>query len=177
MLLMIAIVLVRPEAKDGDIQLKAEFLITMEWDGDDNSDVDLFVKLPNKEIVFYGRSDAPMASLDRDDQGSINDSLISGDGARLLIKENWEHITIRKSVPGTYVVNVLMFHKRFAGKTKVSVKIEKLNPYRLIHVGSVDLNESGDEKTILKFKIDSSGNVVQKIDTPDKFTNEVRIKR
>ena len=42
----------------------------------------------------------------------------------------------------------------------VTVKVEKINPkVSVVYYGNVTLNKKGDEKTVLRFDIDSSGAV------------------
>jgi len=173
LLLMIALVLVNPPQKNGDIELKAEFLITVEWPGEDNSDVDVFVKLPSKEIVYYANKDGKGASLSRDDRGAVNDTIILSDGTEHVIKENWEHVAIRKAVAGTYIVNILMFRKASAQPTPVSVKIEKLNPYQLVYSSTIMLHRNRQEETVLKFKLDNNKSVIHKSNAPHKIAQEV----
>ena len=43
---------------------------------------------------------------------------------------------------------------------EVKIKIEKLNPYKLIWTGSKTLTDTGDETTFLRFTIDNKGDVI-----------------
>ena len=56
--------------------MKAEYIITVDWDDSLEDDVDLWVKDPNGEIVSYLKKDAGWLHLDRDDRGVINDTVI-----------------------------------------------------------------------------------------------------
>ena len=51
-------------------------------------------------------------------------------------------------------------------KLEVSVKVEKLNPYRLVYTGKEILTKPGEEKTFLRFYVDNEGNVykINKLD-------------
>ena len=123
-LLMLTIVLVNPPTKQGDIPLKTEILISMEWPGKSLDDVDIIVKTPvSKKPIFYGNRDIKTASLDRDDLGLRNDTLRMSDGTVVNIYENWEHVAIRKMVPGEYIVNTLMFTKEDRTPTPVTIKV------------------------------------------------------
>lgn len=174
MLLLIALALIKPEVNKKEIELKAEYIITMEWPNENRDDVDLMVKTPLKQFVYYGHKDAKSASLDRDDMGDIHDKLVLEDGTVVLIKENWEHVTLRKALQGEYVVNVLMFSKRDPGPTPVKVKIEKLNPYRLVFSTTVNLHHTQQETTILRFTMDSKGNVTERSTIPYSITNKIK---
>lgn len=175
LLFVIAIMLVNPPTNNrGNTDLKAEFLITMEWPGDDDSDIDLLLKTPSKEVVFYGNPNGDAASLDRDDQGSINDTIILSDGTKQRIEQNWEHIAIRKTTAGKYTANILMFAKRSKKPTPVTVKIEKLNPYKLIYSTTIQLNTFNQEETILTFKMDNKGNILSLSNAPARVTDYIR---
>ena len=160
-ILLFVLVLVNPEnTNNKDIELKAEFMITMEWESDDPNDIDLFVQLPNRKVVFYGGREASGASLDRDDQGTRNDIIVMEDGSKLIIKENWEHVIIRKIVPGEYTVNILMYTQSLNYPvSRVMVKVERLNPHRLVYKNTLTLDNIRQEKTVVRFRMDDSGKV------------------
>jgi hypothetical protein len=67
-----------------------------------------------------------------------------------------------------------MYSKRDPGPTPVTVKIVQLNPYRLIFSTTVDLYSMQEEKTILRFNIDSKGNVGERSTLPYSITNKVQ---
>ena len=162
-LFTLTLLLVNPPVnKDADIKLKAEYIVSMEWDNKNLDDVDLFLQAPGDKIVFFSNRDQNGMSLDRDDQGGINDTIRLQDGTKKLIEENYENITIRKTVPGEYTVNVFMFNKRSKEPVEVKVKVIKLNPYRLIYSDSAVLFRKGDEATIIKFTIGDRGRIVER---------------
>ena len=174
MLLLIALCLIKPETNKKEIELKAEYMITMEWPNESRDDVDLLVKTPMNEFVYYGNRDVKSVSLDRDDRGTLNDTITLEDGTKVIIKENWEHITIRKAIKGEYVVNVLMFYKIDVGVTPIKIKIEKLNPYRLIYSTTIDLSRAREEKTVLRFTIDDNNNVTDRTTIPYSIKNKLK---
>ena len=51
--------------------MKAEYIITVDWDDSLEDDVDLWVRDPNGEIVSYLQKDAGWLHLDRDDRGVV----------------------------------------------------------------------------------------------------------
>ena len=174
MLLLLALALIKPETNKKDVELKAEYIVTMEWPDDNKNDVDLMVKTPLNEVVWYHHRDVKSASLDRDDLGWKNDTIILDDGSKFVIKENYEHVTIRKTFQGEYIVNIVMFRKEDSKPTPVSIKVEKLNPYRLVFAATVDLNYGGEEKTVIRFKVDSKGNVIRRSAEPYSIRNTLR---
>ena len=75
-LFFLALLAVSPDSKDGKIDSKAEFLITMDWPDNHPDDFDLFVQDPAGNIAWYRRREAGFLTLDRDDRGGANDFII-----------------------------------------------------------------------------------------------------
>jgi hypothetical protein len=155
LLFMITMMMVNPEAKNAEIELKAEFVVTMTWPDESKDDVDLFVKLPNGLVVSFNNKDHSFAALDRDDQGQRTDMVTLPGGETVVIKENYEHVTVRKLMAGKYVVNTIMWTKIDPKPTKVNVKIEQLNPYRLIHNKQIVLTTVKQEETAARFFVNN----------------------
>lgn len=159
LLMLIAVVLVNPESKNEGIEVKAEYVITLTWPDESKDDVDIMVKLPNKKVINFKNKDHSLVSLDRDDQGQITDRLLLPDGEIVEIKENMEHVTIRKLMTGMWVVNIVMWTKVDILNTTANVKIEQLNPYRLIHSRDIELEEQTQEETAFRFTV-KAGKIV-----------------
>ena len=68
-LFFIALLVMNPEAKQGKIDTKAEFIITMSWPDSHPDDIDLYVEDPLGNIVWYHEREAGFMVLDRDDRG------------------------------------------------------------------------------------------------------------
>ena len=161
MLLMLALMVVNPKAKkDSVVKLKSNIMIEAEWDGELESDVDLFIQLPNGKIVFYNNRDVPGAQLSRDDRGSVSDKVVMPDGSVKIIKENWEHAFISKTLPGWYTVNVVLFNNRDKQTIPVKVKIQKFKPYELMYDNTINLIRSRQEKTVIRFKLNENGDIM-----------------
>ena len=67
-LFFLALLAVSPDAKDGKIDSKAEFIITMDWPDNHPDDLDLFVQDPAGNIAWYRRREpghVGRRSLDR----------------------------------------------------------------------------------------------------------------
>ena len=159
-LFFIALLAMNPEAKEGKIESKAEFIITMTWPDDHPDDIDLYVEDPLGNIVWYHVREGGFLVLDRDDRGSANNTL-TVDGRKLTSPFRQETISIRGIVPGEYVVNVHYFLATRGGPVPTVVKVEKINP--VVEVVSHDtlmLNRMGEEKTAVRFKLDTTGKVV-----------------
>ncbi len=97
-----------PEAKEGKIETKAEFIITMTWPDDHPDDIDLYAEDPLGNIVWYHVREGGFMVLDRDDRGGANNT-ITVDGRKITSPFRQETISIRGIVPGEYTVNVHYF--------------------------------------------------------------------
>ena len=107
-LFMVAILFMNPIAKLGTANLKAEFIITLTWPDNQPDDLDIWVEDPHGEIVSYLQREAGWLHLDRDDRGSLNDT-IEINGQEILHPVNQEVVTMRGIISGEYVVNVYYY--------------------------------------------------------------------
>ena len=157
-LFFITILFINPITKLGNINMKAEYIITVDWKDSLPDDIDLWVKDPNGEIVSYLKKDAGWLHLDRDDRGVVNDKVII-DGKEVIYPINREVVTLRGIIPGEYVVNLYLYDHKSNDPVEAKIIIEKVNPsLRLVFVGDVILMNEDSELTITKFRLDSEGN-------------------
>ena len=75
-LFFIALLAIAPDAKEGKVDSKAEFIITMDWPDNHPDDLDLFVQDPAGNISWYRHREAGFLTLDRDDRGGANDFIM-----------------------------------------------------------------------------------------------------
>jgi hypothetical protein len=156
-LFFIALLIIVPEAKDGKIDSKAEFLVTIGWPDKHPDDIDLFVQDPVGNMVWYRRREAGFMVLDRDDRGGANDFILVN-GHKILSPIRQETVSIRGIVAGEYTVNVYHFIAMGREPVPVSVKVEKLNPVvQVVHYDTLMLERAGVERTAVRFSIDDSG--------------------
>jgi hypothetical protein len=159
-LFFIALLAVSPESKEGKIDSKAEFIITMDWPDNHPDDLDLFVPDPAGNIAWYRHREAGFLTLDRDDRGGINDFIIVN-GKKIPSPIREEIVTVRGIVPGEYTVNVSHFQATTGQPVAASVKVQKLNPTaQVIFDDKLMLDHTGDEKTALRFRLDAEGKVI-----------------
>jgi hypothetical protein len=134
------------------IDTLGQYALVITWPkGDD--DVDLYVRDPAGQIVYFANPDAGLMHLEHDDLGDYNDR----EGA-VHVVGNGERVVLRGVLPGEYVVNVHAY-----GITKpVPVKVEL---YRLaggdrrLRAGSVSLPATGAERTAFRFTLGPGGMV------------------
>lgn len=155
----IAFMLISTPEKTGDIESKAEVLITIRWADKHPDDVDALVEDPRGGLVWYHNRDSGLMHLDRDDRGVFADQ-INVNGVKVNNPINQETVTIRATQAGEYVVNLLHYKSNYSIPLPVSIKVEKLNPsVSLVHYDTVELTGSGDEQTAVRFTIDNNGDV------------------
>ena len=157
-LFFITILFINPITKLGNVNMKAEYIITVDWKDSLPDDIDLWVKDPNGEIVSYLKKDAGWLHLDRDDRGVVNDKVII-DGKEVIYPINREVVTLRGIIPGEYVVNLYLYDHKSNDPVEAKIIIEKVNPsLKLVFIGDVVLKNEDSELTITKFRLDSEGN-------------------
>lgn len=158
-LFFLALLSVSPDSKEGKIDSKAEFIITMDWPDNHPDDLDLFVQDPAGNIAWYRHREAGFLTLDRDDRGGANDFIVVN-GKKIASPIREEIVTLRGIVAGEYTVNVSHFQATTGEPVAATVKVQKLNPTaQVVFDDKVVVDHTGDEKTALRFKIDAEGKV------------------
>lgn len=156
---LLAIVFMNPPAKTGVVNPKADFIITATWEEGRPDDVDLWVRGPKDEVVWFRLQEAGLMNLDRDDRGMINDQmLVNGREVRSLL--NQEVVTIRGTAPGEYVVNLHYYNSQTQRPITVNVEVVRVNPVlQILYHGAVTLPRVGAERTAVRFTIGHDGSV------------------
>ena len=177
-LFIIAFLLIKPESKQKDFDRNAEFVVVMEWDKEAKGDIDLYVEDPLGDKCSFRQTVANFMHLDKDDLGSVNDTVVNADGTTSTVQINREVITIRGIIAGEYIINAHYYSERdysnidkriemgtSARKKKskeVTVKIElhKVNPYTILWAGKKNFRGKGQEETFVRFRLDKDGEVL-----------------
>jgi hypothetical protein len=159
-LFFIALLVMNPEAKQGKIDTKAEFIITINWPDNHPDDIDLYAEDPLGNIVWYHEREAGFMVLDRDDRGGVNNTiLVNGQKVSSPIRQ--ETVSIRGIIAGEYTVNVDHYLATTDKPVPVSVKVEKVNPtVEVVYYDTIILDHTGEEVTAVRFRIAESGGVV-----------------
>jgi hypothetical protein len=159
-LFFIALLAIAPQANEGKIDTKAEFIITMDWPDNHPDDLDLFVQDAAGNIVWYRHREAGFMVLERDDRGGANDFIVVN-GKKIASPIREEIVTVRGIVPGEYTVNISHFQATTGQSVPVTIKVQKLNPTtQVIFDNVVTVDHTGDEKTAVRFVLDQAGNVI-----------------
>ena len=156
-LFFITILFINPISKLGNVNLKAEYIITVDWQDNLPDDIDIWVQDPNGEIVSYLKKDAGWLHLDRDDQGIINDVVIINN-KEVIYPINREVVTLRGIIPGEYIVNLYLYEHKSKEPVEAKIIIEKVNPsLKLVYFNNIVLETKDTELTIARFNLDSKG--------------------
>ena len=130
-------------------------VVEVRWSDRLDTDVDLWVEAPGDVPVGYSNKGGRVFNLLRDDLGS------SGDATGL----NFE-IAYSRGIPaGDYTVN-LHLYRDHAGRLPVraivvvSIKKDAASPMRTIARQELELVRVGEERTVVRFSLDDSGELV-----------------
>ena len=171
---ILALLLINPVPKKSEIERKAEYIITLEWDDKSHDDIDIWIEDPVNNILSFRNKAAGLMHLDKDDLGQINDVIYLPDGTQQVIELNREVVTFRGWIKGEYVVNVHLYTKRNDEKASVKVTMLRINPYRLLWEENVSLTHQGQELTIRRFTLNQKGDMIKTNTIEKLFINTTR---
>jgi len=170
---LIAFILMAEPNKQGNVTVKAEFLITINWPDGHPDDIDVLVEDPSGVVLWFDNKDTGTMHLDRDDRGAVQDQMMIN-GKMVTNPINQESVSIRAWIPGEYVVNILHYNANYNEPVPVSVKVEKLNPVvTLVYYGVHSLNRAGMEVTATRFVLDNSGAVASTSGLPKALLTQI----
>ena len=166
-LLVIAVLHIVEDQNKANIETKAEFVITLEWDTDQDNDVDIWVEDPNEIMMWYRTLEAGVVHNDRDDKGSRDDIYIDGE----VLKINQEIVTWRGIVEGEWVVNLHMYRMggtdRDKEGSKVKITMMKLNPKAsIIFKKEYFMKTHWEQITVARFHMTKQGEIMNLTDEP-----------
>ena len=174
---ILALLLINPVPKKSEIERKAEYIITLEWDDKSHDDIDIWIEDPVNNILSFRNRVAGLMHLDKDDLGQINDVIYLPDGTQQVIELNREVVTFRGWIKGEYVVNVHMYTKRSDGDASVKVTMLKINPYKLLWEENILLTQRGQELTVRRFTLNLQGDITKTSTAEKLFINTPRSAR
>jgi hypothetical protein len=163
MLFIIALIMMNPIAKQGDIPSRNEVMIIMEWADDSRDDVDLWVQFNDAAPVGFTNRHEDHITLERDDVGVGGDSVVI-DGVTQYIRINREVVNIRAIVPGNYYVIANMFNRRdpaSEGPQLVRITVYDIEPYREVYSIVREMNRTRQVERFPAFAVDAEGNVTE----------------
>ena len=138
-----------------EISLDSHVMIIATWPSRYGDDIDLYVRDPQNEVVFFRNKNNAIMHLDRDDLGFSGDYTSDQEDG----PENREIVTIRNKFPGTYVVNAHMFRKIHEDPVPVEIRVFKVKNGKIIINEMIILKKTGQEKTAARFKVKEDGSI------------------
>ena len=160
-MVFVAFALINPAAKAGNVELKADFIISVNWPDFSPDDIDTYLQDPGGNIVWYHQREAGLMHLDRDDRGNYRDT-ITVDGKVIANPLNQEIVTLRGTIPGEYIVNIYDYASETKAPIDVHVRVEKVNPALVVLTSTtITLTGKGDEQTAARFTIANDGTVAE----------------
>lgn len=162
---VILFVMINPSKKDSDgVKPKIEYLITLNWPKELDYDVDIWIKDPDGNIIYYDKKEVGFLNLERDDLGSKNNSA-QIDGKIVTVVTNEELVSIRGFKPGEYVINAHLYsaesnaEPRPVPPFKITIVIQRMNPVvSTSYEGSAELSSVRQEVHLVRFRLSGEGN-------------------
>ena len=149
------------KSKTNGVEMKALYLLTLEWDTGMDADVDIHMLPPRGEPIFYQSRDVGCATLDRDNRGFIDTVIKLPDGSSTKVMSNKETIAIRCIEPGRYDMAANLYAYRLNNLTqgdrhdlgiKVHAEIVRLNPkVEPVFAKDVTLDWVGETINVVSF--------------------------
>lgn len=152
-LFVIAFLLINPISKTGVIDPPVKFMVELSWADDSTTDMDLYVKGPDNNTVYYANKVNGYISLKRDDLGSRSDVFVIN-GEPTTIHRNYEVSTMTALPDGDYIINVHWFGgvKGQAGPEKVSLRVTSIQPFGIVYENDIFVTYR-TETTALVFSV------------------------
>lgn len=151
-IVVLLMALVNPVAKNdvGDIAQPGQMYVTLSWPGNNNVDVDLVVRDPSGEVVFFRHSHGRHLTLSKDDRGTLDDDT----------DLNFEYLFSRSLPDGYYTINAIGFGLN-EGNLPVEVTLEvMMKDLKLVNkrsekeiVAKKTINELYKEVTLTRFLV------------------------
>lgn len=154
------------------IKKNAEMIIQVDWSPAQDCDVDIWVRDPFGNVVFYQQKDKGLMHIERDDLGFVNDILTIT--KQLLYGApppendiNQEIWVLRGKIPGEFTFNLHLYSCRIEAtklkvgdpiKVPVTVTFIKVNPdYLILKKETVEFDHVWQEMTVENFTLDKDG--------------------
>ena len=166
LLLGISLLAVNVRAKPS-VDTPGTAAVVITWPGRQDDDVDLYVRNPGFQVVYFNSIDVGLMHLEHDDLGWRSFTDEHGRVVRPSVQQ--ERVVVRGVDPGEYVVNVHLYR---GSSLPVTVHVELWTlrgADRLVTQESVTLTSVGDEQTAFRFRMNGAGDVRMTNRLPARF--------
>ncbi len=156
-ILLILVLTESPTKATPTVDTLGVYAVTMSWDRGSNDDVDLYVKDPDGNVVYFASEDVGLMHLETDDLGTK----ASGTYGNIRTVAHTERVIIRGAIPGEYVVNAMEYTKNDKGTLDhVTLTLWRLRGNDLeVTSKEVTLARNGQIEFGFRFTLDAKGNV------------------
>lgn len=156
MLLGIALLAVNVRAKPS-VDTPGTAAVVITWPGSQDDDVDLYVRNPGFQVVYFNSPAVGLMHLEHDDLGWRSFTDEKGRVVKPAVQQ--ERVVVRGVDPGEYVVNVHLYRGKDV-PVHVTVELWSLRGAdRLVTRESVTLVREGAEQTAFRFRMNQAGDV------------------
>ena len=173
-LFAMALLVIGEEQSKAKVDTTSRLIVSMTWRDGSANDVDLSLKTPAGNVIWYRARQADFASLDHDNLGLYTSTATDADGNPITLASRDEVIFLRGTMAGTYVVNTHLYHQSDATPEPVTVTLVSVDPsYHAITTRKLVLTENHQEDTAFRFTLDQAGNVTSTDLVPEAFINDL----
>lgn len=159
-MLILVMLIVNPPTRQSDIEVKAEFLIILDWDSESKTDLDLRVRDPLGNTVSFLIKEAGHMHLDRDDLGANTDVITLESGETIGTPYNREVVSLRGWIPGEYAVTVHAYRKIEGEVVNATVQLIRVTPYQVLLTQPLEFAIRGQEQTVFRFTLNEKGQMI-----------------
>ena len=139
-----------------NIEFDSHIMIVATWPAQFGDDIDLYVRDPRGDVVFFRKKNNALMHLDRDDLGRVGDIEYPGND---MLVSNREIVTIRTKYPGEFIVNAHAYAKTAEQPTPVNIRIYKIQNSDILLDEMIIMDYAGQERTACRFTVTENGNV------------------
>ncbi len=171
-LFTVTLIVIGEDQTKAKVESTSRYIVTMTWDDGSRDDIDLSVKTPTGEIVYFRTRQAAFASLDRDDLGMDSNTVVSDDGTVITLKARSEIIYIRQTIPGVYTFNVHAYSKKEPAPAHVLVTLTSVGDRtQVLQSRQITLSANHEERTAFRMTVDADGDAHPDL-VEEMFVNE-----
>lgn len=171
-LFALTLLLISDDTDAKKIDTTSRILITLTWKDGSNSDIDLSLKTPTGEVVWFRTKQATFASLDHDNLGTEGNVVVDAAGNTIIAHQRDEVIYVRQTIEGTYSVNVHAYS--LLDIEDVTVTLVTVDPkWKQVAQRKLQLVERHQEETAFRFSVDAEGQITGTDTVPELFINDL----
>lgn len=139
------------------VQTYGVIAVTSQWGSKD--DVDLYVRNPQGEIVYFAAPQNGLMYLEHDTIPLTTD--VSA-GHRTIVQGEHERVIITGVIPGEYTINVMMYHRVSNKPCVILVQVWTLQGQdRVLLTKYVILRHQREERTVFRMTLNANGHITR----------------